>query len=238
MRRMGFRGPKPDTGVLERRQLQLSRGRTQLFWAIERTRSEVRTRSWGPRRKEITAVHAFRSADRAARDFAARIEAQRARGFRDDGDSEPPPWDGPSPTEGPRAVAAVSAAIREVCVPRLRAAGFRGALPKLHRVGPDRHDVVWFTWGRAGGDANVGLAVLAPRPGATATQDYARAIGVRNRVRTDLASLLGAAERRFCFFDEASAAWGADWPRQLAQLIAGALAEQGEAWLARQRRRG
>ncbi len=232
---MGFRSLPPGEQLVDKRQLQLIRGRTQLFWEIERTRTRVRSRSWGPRRKQYIVERGFRSEARAQSFFEAKLAEQTARGFREPDSDVPYPWQSPNPTEGELAVAALASAVKKHLVPGLRARGFKGSFPKFHRVGRSGHSVVWFMFGRAGGHVSVGLAVLAPRPDATPSADYNRAINVRNRSRTELGALAGD-DAALMFFDTANTTWATEWPQRLADLLAELLANQGEAWLSRQRR--
>jgi len=62
---------------------------------------------------------------------------------------------GPSRTEA-------NAALREHALPRLRAAGFAGALPHLRRARAERVELVTFQFDRWGGAFCVELAICAP----------------------------------------------------------------------------
>lgn len=213
------------------KQFEFVKGRTRLYWEIGRRGAQVTYRSWGPRRKEYVTVRRCRSVEAAKRARKKLIEDQRARGFVETGPKAEAQREAYERTQGPIAVAAAKKSIRDTVVPQLRNLGFMGSFPKLRRVDDDRHCVVWFDWGRAGGFVSVGLAVVTPKKGATVAQDFNRATNVRNRQRTTLSDLVSERDRLLLFFDTASQKWGDDWADELASLLWRRIETKGVAWL-------
>jgi len=210
-----------------KKRFEYAKRRTQLFWEIEITDVALTTRSWGPRRKEHRAAQRFRSPEAAQRSGEKRILAQRERGFVELGGRK---RDAPvKPIAGGGARLLVKKAIRAVVVTKLRAMGFEGTFPCFRRIGRDRHDVVWFWFGRAGGFLSVGLAVLPPRKAMTAAQDLRRAIDVRNKRRTWLTDLVG--DSSDLHFNVCAKKWGEAWPDKLALRVAKRLSGPGRLWL-------
>lgn len=126
------------------------------------------------------------------------------------------------------------AALRKELGPAMKDLGFEGRFPKFRRLRAKRSHVLWVTLqtGWLGG-ADAGLADLAARAGATVTDDYERAIGARNRKRELLTSLLPEEAHLRLWYEDARAAWGADWPEELAAHFVRCIEDAGEAWWSR-----
>jgi hypothetical protein len=219
------------------KKLEYLHGRTQLYWEIGRSGTTVKTRSWGPRRKEYVLELEHRTVEEATRARKQLIAEQRERGFVEPGDKAAAQREAYESVNGPKAVANAKKAFGAILVPSLRAAGFEGSFPKFRRVQKDRHAVIWFDWGRAGGHMSVGLAVLPPKD-TTLSQDYHRALNIRNRQRIWLSDLIPASERKLLFFDQARRKWGDAWGEELARYLSARLLDDRAArWLASPARR-
>jgi predicted DNA-binding WGR domain protein len=214
-----------------KRQFEYKEGKTHLFWEIERDGTVLTKRSWGRNRQDFRSTSHFRSEAGAMRACEKDIQFQLSRQFIEIGPGAKKTRMVRPRTDGPQARSASKKAIVRTTVPPLRALGFQGMFPKFRRVEKDRHFVVWFNWGRAGGHVNVGLAVRPPNSGTSAAQDYSRAINVRNRQRTSLRELVPHRDWKLFFFDEAAKKWGEQWPQHVASLLKARFETKGIRWL-------
>ena len=127
--------------------------------------------------------------------------------------------------------ARVTAALKSIVVPGLRARGFEGSFPKFRRKVDKCTHVVWFTV-ESGAHAQVqaGLNAIARRDDTSVAQDYKRAIGVRNQTDVRLTDLASKRDHASFWYEDAEARWGEDWPEELATMIDRLLETKAEAW--------
>jgi predicted DNA-binding WGR domain protein len=215
-----------------KKQFEYIRGRTRVFWEVERHGVVLTSRSWGPRRKEYITTRRFRSEASAERARAKLIQSQLDRDFVESGTGARARARERLEISGPPAVAKARRAIIGTVVPKLRALGFQGTFPKFRRIGAHRHSVLWFDFGRAGGHISTGFGVVTRKAGTTVAQDYLRALHIRNKKRTFMSDLVPWNQWLLCFFDRAAKKWGKDWPEQMASLIARLIESRAMAWFA------
>jgi hypothetical protein len=124
------------------------------------------------------------------------------------------------------------AALEDIVVPRLLQAGFEGRFPKFRRIG-QRTQVLWFRLERgAYAHVQVGVSVMAKRPGASLADDYNRAFETRNQ-KEWLTSMVTGEPRMLLWYENAAEKWGNAWPRALAEHVLELIETRAEPWLAR-----
>lgn len=128
-------------------------------------------------------------------------------------------------------------ALKSVVVPSLRAMGFRGRFPKLRRIGEKRTDVIWFVVeSGAYAQVNAGINSIARRDDTSVSEDYQRAISVRNQTDVRLTDLATKRELKLFWYEDAEAKWGEAWPEELAAMIEHLIETKAEAWWKKKRR--